>query len=235
MEIHRFIAEMERIAPPELADAYDEGRIGLVVEGSPDISRVCCALDATPAVVGEAIRSGAEMLVVHHTPLWTPVTSVRGGIAALLRDTLAAGLNIYVMHSNFDHAAEGINDTLGGLLSLGEMVEMSLGVVGSCTLPLSGIAGRLGCPLRVYGSFSPPVRLAVVGGSGFSPDLMEEAASLGADCFLSAELKHSVCRSTTLTLIEATHYALESPGMRRLADRMGWTFLDDPPRMVSVR
>lgn len=235
MEIHRFVAEMERIAPPELADAYDEGRIGLIVEGSPDINRVCCALDATPAVVSKAIRSGAEMLVVHHTPLWTPVTSVQGCLAALLRDTLAAGLNIYVMHSNFDHAPGGINDTLGSLLSLEDTVEMSLGSVGSCTITLPEIAQRLGCPLNVYGPFSPPARLAVVGGSGFSPDLLEEAVTHGADGFLSAELKHSVCRSAPLTLIEATHYALESPGMRRLAETMEWTFLDDPPRMVSVR
>ncbi len=58
------------------------------------------------------------MLVVHHTPLWTPVTALTGQIAALMRALLAADMNLYVMHTNFDHAPEGVNDALAELLSL---------------------------------------------------------------------------------------------------------------------
>ena len=58
------------------------------------------------------------MLVVHHTPLWTPLTSLTGTTAALMRDVLSAGMNIYVMHTNFDHAEKGVNDALAELLSL---------------------------------------------------------------------------------------------------------------------
>lgn len=79
MDIERFIAALEQVAPPELAEEYDAGRIGLVVEGREEIGTVCCALDATQKVVDAAARAGADMLVVHHTPLWSPVTAVRGG------------------------------------------------------------------------------------------------------------------------------------------------------------
>jgi putative NIF3 family GTP cyclohydrolase 1 type 2 len=73
----------------------------------------------------------------------------------------------------------------------------------------------------------------VVGGSGFDPVFLHEAAALGADAFLSAELKHSVYRASPLPCIEATHYALEAPAMQRLAGQQGWTFIADPPA-VSV-
>ena len=46
---------------------------------------------------------------------------------------------------------------------------------------------------------------------------------------LSAELKHSVARASPLPCLESTHYALEAPSMRDLADREGWIYLDDPP------
>ena len=83
MHVHAFIEEMERLAPPELAEEYDAEKIGLVVEGRPVISRVCCALDATPDVVKQAVIASADMLVVHHTPLWTPVTTITGRISRI--------------------------------------------------------------------------------------------------------------------------------------------------------
>ncbi|NYT05936.1 MAG: Nif3-like dinuclear metal center hexameric protein [Methanomicrobiales archaeon] len=234
MDIQRFIAEMERIAPPALAEPFDEGRIGLVVEGKPEIERVCSALDLTPRVLAGARAAGADMLVVHHTPIWTPVTTVHGRLAGLLKDVLATGMNVYVMHSNFDRAPGGINDTLAGILGLEDVVPMSLGAVGTCRCDTVKIARTLGCPLRIYGDPAPLRSLAVVGGSGFDPGLLHEAEMLRADAFLSAEARHATLIATPLTLLEATHYALEAPGMQRLAERMAWTFLPDPPRIATV-
>lgn len=232
MDISQFLALMEDIAPPGLAEEWDLGRIGLVVEGDRDIERISCALDATPAVLREAVGSGSDMLVVHHTPLWTPVTSVAGALASLLRPVLSSGMHIYVIHSNFDHAPGGINDALAKLLRMENIQPLSLGVVGDCPLSPGDIAGILDCPVVTWGNPDLPDlpgRLALAGGSAFSPDLISEAARKGARAFLSADLKHSVARESPLPLLEATHYALESPGMRALAERMGWTYIDDPP------
>lgn len=229
METGEFIREMERLAPPELADEFDEGRIGLIVEGRSRIENVCCALDATPAVVRESARSGADMLVVHHTPIWNPLTAIRGQTASILSEALGSGLNIYVMHTNFDRAPDGVNSTIAAILGLTGEIPMSLGIAGDCTLSLQEISRRLSCPLRAWGEISAPFRLAVVGGSGFSPDLIEEAAELSCQAFLSSELKHSVMRQSSLVLIEATHYALEAPAMKALAGRNGWRYIDDRP------
>ncbi|HWS21751.1 MAG TPA: Nif3-like dinuclear metal center hexameric protein [Methanoregula sp.] len=234
MHVHAFIEEMERLAPPELAEDFDAGKIGLVVEGRPEISRVCCALDATPCVVQEAVLASADMLVVHHTPLWTPVTAITGRVAGLMRALLSADMNLYVMHTNFDRAPEGVNDALAEILSLKDVSRMSTGCIGSCTLSPAEISKRLGGNCRLWGKVKKIRRLALVAGSGFDPAFLEEAKALGADTFLSAEMKHSVARTAALPCIEATHYALEAPAMQRLSTRMDWKYIDDPPAFQII-
>jgi dinuclear metal center YbgI/SA1388 family protein len=234
MHIGAFIQEMEQLAPPDLAEEFDAGKIGLVVEGKGTVRRICCALDATPAVVKKAARFKADMLVVHHTPIWNPVTQVTGRTADVLRMVLAADMNLYVMHTNFDRAEGGVNDALCDLLSLSEITPLTLGRTGKCSLTLEQISGRLACTLRIWGKAGTINRLAVVAGSGFVPELIGEAAATGADAFLSAEMKHSVARAAPIPCIEATHYALEAPAMKALAARYHWKYLDDPPRIQSV-
>ena len=234
MDIRGFISGMEVVAPPGLAEEFDTGRIGLIIEGKKDINRVCCALDASFRVVEEAVRQQVDMLVVHHTPIFHPVTAVRGPLVSLLRPVLASGMNIFVMHTNFDHAPLGVNDSLAGLLGLTNTTPMALGLVGDCQLVPDQIGKILHSPLRVWGELHSIHRLAVVGGSGFDIGLIQEALSLGADAFLSAEAKHSVIRESPLPLVEATHYALEAPAMQMLSSRMGWQYIDDPPDMVPI-
>jgi dinuclear metal center YbgI/SA1388 family protein len=234
MHVRAFIEEMEQLAPPDLAEDFDSGKIGLIVEGKSDIVRVCCALDATPYVVHQAIIASADLLVVHHTPLWTPVTSLTGRIAELMRAVLSAEMNLYVMHTNFDRAGEGVNDALAELLSLEKTEPMTLGCIGTCSLTPAEISLRLGGNIRIWGEMKTCRRLALVAGSGFDPILLGEAHGKGADAFLSAEMKHSVARSSPLPCIEASHYALEAPAMQRLATRMNWQYIDDPPLLKIV-
>jgi len=112
MDIQEFVTAMEQVAPPELAEDYDAGRIGLIVEGREELRTICCALDATQRVVEVAVTLDADMLVVHHTPLWSPITAVRGSTSHLLRSLLSSDRNLYVKHTIFEHAHDGGNDIL---------------------------------------------------------------------------------------------------------------------------
>ena len=143
-------------------------------------------------------------------------------------------MNLYVMHTNFDRAPEGVNDALAELLSLKDISPMSAGCIGSCTISPVEISQRLGGNCRLWGKIKKIRRLALVAGSGFNPAFLEEAKALGADTFLSAEMKHSVARAAPLPCIEATHYALEAPAMQRLSNRMGWQYIDDPPLLQII-
>lgn len=235
MHREEFLALMEEIAPVSLADQEDLERIGLIVEGMEEIATVCCALDATPEIAEEAASTGASMLVVHHTPFFQPLLSIRGRAARILKVLLGAGTNLFVMHTNFDRAPVGVNRTLAEILGLKEVVEMPLGLVGECSLTPVEIARRLSAPLRVVGKADTISRLAIVGGSGFRPELLGCASRLGADAFLSAELKHHVALASPLPLLEAPHHVLESPAMRRLAEERGWRYIEGALETGLVR
>jgi putative NIF3 family GTP cyclohydrolase 1 type 2 len=229
MDIGSFIQELERIASPGQAEDIDAGRIGLIVQGRPEIETVACAVDVTLPVIRNAAGRGADILVAHHTPIWNPVTSIGGPLAALLKEVLGSGLNVYVMHTNFDHAVGGINDALATLLGLENVNRMTLGVCGDFGYDRAELCRLLAAPAMAWGDPRLPGRIAVVGGSGFDLPLFEEAMAWGAEAFLSADLKHAVARASPLPLIETSHYALEAPGMRSLAGERGWLFVDDPP------
>lgn len=117
------VAVLEELAPPALAEAGD--RIGLQF-GRPEqvVERVLVCLDVTPAVVDEAVRAGAQMLVSHHPPIWQPFTSLREDrpAQALAADLIRKGLGVYVLHTNWDKAPAGVNACLARALGL-EQVE----------------------------------------------------------------------------------------------------------------
>lgn len=138
------------------------------------------------------------------------------------------------MHTNYDHAEGGINDALAEILGLFNIEKMPLGLIGDCSLSTEDISGVLGGGLRAYNCPWTIYRIAVAGGSGFDPELLNCAYRLGADAFLSSELKHSVMRNSPLGLLESTHYALESPGMKRLSEKMGWIYIPDKPDLSVI-
>jgi Uncharacterized conserved protein len=229
MHIRAILEELLTVAPMDLADEEDAPRIGLIVEGEEDIRNICCSVDVTPRVVQQVIDQGSTFLVAHHNPFYDPLWAIRGEDAHLLRGLLGSRVNLYIMHTNFDRAPKGVNQTLAQLLEMKKVEEMPMGVIGECSLSLPAIQQRLNTPLKLYGSVAQPRALAVVGGSGFQPELIEYAWYHGAEAFLSSELKHHVALHSPLPLLESTHYGLEAPAMRRLADDHGWTFIDSAP------
>lgn len=229
MYIGEFIKMLETIAPPELAEECDLGRIGLLTEGKSNVESVACALDATPYVAEMAAELSVDALVVHHPAFWEPMHGVMGRDVDILRPLLRENINLYAMHTNYDHAEGGINDCLATELGLTNQSRMSLGIIGTMTTSFVEIAEILGCGLRVWGDLTDVTRLAIVGGSGFDWELITEAIENGAEAFLSSELKYNIARESPIPCIEATHYALEAPGMRNLAKTHGWTFIEDIP------
>ena len=231
---HEILDLLAGLAPPELAESFDSGRIGLIIEGKEQIAKISTCLDVTPVVVRKAIEKKTDLLIAHHTPIWTPLTSIGGDDARLFSMILRSEMNVYVMHTNWDHAPGGVNDVLADLLGLTERENMSLGLVGSCSRTPEEMVRILRAPLRIWGEVPKIKRLAIAAGSGFDSALIREAKSLGADAFLSSELRHSVYRSSPLPLLESTHYALESPAMRVLAEKNGWEYIEDMPVLHAL-
>lgn len=104
--------------------AAPEDRVGLQV-GDPEnaVSRVLVALEASLAVVAEARKVGAEMLLTHHPLLYRPVGEIREDQAAgrLLAAVIRGNLAAVACHTNLDAAPQGLNEHLAQLLDLREI------------------------------------------------------------------------------------------------------------------
>ncbi|MET8426337.1 Nif3-like dinuclear metal center hexameric protein [Nocardia sp. NPDC004860] len=113
------MAALDTAYPPGLAESWDS--VGLVA-GDPDepVSRVLFAVDATGAVVDEAIEWGAQALVVHHPLLLRGVDTVAASTpkGALLHRLIRSGCALFTAHTNADSADPGVSDALAHAIGL---------------------------------------------------------------------------------------------------------------------
>ncbi|MGZ4542380.1 MAG: Nif3-like dinuclear metal center hexameric protein [Mycobacteriaceae bacterium] len=118
-QVRDLVDVMESAYPPELAHDWDA--VGLVC-GDPadELSNVLFAVDATDAVVSEALEWGAQALVVHHPLLLRGVTAVGADTAkgALLHRLIRGGCALFTAHTNADAADPGVSDALAAVLGL---------------------------------------------------------------------------------------------------------------------
>jgi len=98
---------------PAWAESWDA--VGLVTS-DPDqpVSSVLFAVDPAPAVVAEAVAWGADLVVVHHPLLLTPVHSVAATTpkGRVLHTLARDGIALLTAHTNADVPADGVNEAL---------------------------------------------------------------------------------------------------------------------------
>ena len=226
MELAKIVEILEEIAPPELADDFDEGRIGLILNLENDVERITVALDANPYTLKKAADMGADLLITHHTLIFHPINKISKSLAVSLRLALENRISLYSMHTNYDRARGGINDALAARIGLKNIEALEMGIIGeiepcSSVELASHVSDCLKAPVLYAGEREEIRQVMVIGGSGFKGEFLEIARSHGADAFVSSELKHEVLRmNSDLCLIDATHYATESPGMETLCSRL---------------
>lgn len=105
--------------PPSTAESYDN--VGLQL-GAPEaaVARAVVALDLTPAVVEEAVRENAQLVVTHHPPIFKPLRSVRGDdlVGGMLLRLARENISVYAAHTNLDAARGGVSFALAHALEL---------------------------------------------------------------------------------------------------------------------
>lgn len=112
-------ALMEAWAPAWTAESWD--RVGLVT-GDPraTAANAWVALELDDGLLAAALAGGVDMLLLHHPPLFKPLTDLRSDRPATARllKAAAAGLAIFAAHTNLDAAPGGVNDALAARLGL---------------------------------------------------------------------------------------------------------------------
>ncbi len=225
MNLRELIPILESIAPPELAEEFDKGRIGLVLDRAADVQKIVVSLDPTDHVLKEAVSFGANLLITHHTLIFDPVNLISKRLSETLKLSIDNDISIYTMHTNYDKAEGGVNDVLAGILGLHNIIQLPLGRIGdikpcSASEFASFISEKLDTHVQ-YAGDGIIKKVMVIGGSGFRREYIDMAFEYGADALVSGELRHDALRyADELCLFDATHYATEAPAMERLCDRL---------------
>jgi dinuclear metal center YbgI/SA1388 family protein len=115
MQLSTIIAAMEQIAPPFLAEAWDN--VGLLA-GDPnqDVSRILLTIDYSPMVAEEARADRCDLVIAYHPPIFQPLKRVVAGSAVF--EAVRGGVAIYSPHTALDVAEGGTNDMLADVLGL---------------------------------------------------------------------------------------------------------------------
>lgn len=236
MHIKEIIPHFESIAPLYLAEDFDRGRIGLVLDRSKKINKIAISLDPTDYVLREAARIGADLLLTHHTLIFDPINIISKRLSDTLKIAIDNDISIYTMHTNYDKADGGVNDVLADLLGLKNVSPISIGRIGEIKpVQANEFAGFIGKKLDVHVQYQGSGRISkvmVIGGSGFRREYIDVALENGADALVSGEIRHDAIRyAGGLMLFDATHYATEAPAMMRLCERLPVesVFIDDRP------
>ncbi|MDJ0738268.1 MAG: Nif3-like dinuclear metal center hexameric protein [Gammaproteobacteria bacterium] len=216
-------------------DAFDDYcPNGLQVEGSDTVTRLVSGVTASQALLDAAVAADAELVLVHHGYFWrgeaAPLVGMKGRrIATLMRN--AIGLLAY--HLPLDaHAELGNNRQLGNRLgfSHGAAVDGLLwGADLDTPLPAATLATRiesaLGRAPLVVGD-SPGLR-RIAWCSGAAQGMIDSAAALGFDAFISGEIsEHTVhqARELGIDYFAAGHHATERYGVQALGDELAGQF-----------
>ncbi len=119
MKVSEVVSALERIAPPRLAAKWDN--VGLLVgDGSADVNRLLLCIDLTEAVLAEAARAKAQMVMAYHPVIFKPVSRVTAQDAAIVYHAARQGIAVYCMHTALDAAPGGADDALADVLGLSD-------------------------------------------------------------------------------------------------------------------
>lgn len=205
---------MQRLAPPELAEHWDNP--GLLVDCGGNVRRVLVTLDITPEVVAEAAAKQCTVIVAHHPVIFDPLKRLCP--ADVPYQLVRAGISAICMHTNLDAAEGGVNDVLAqklGLEGLTPLTEEKIGRIGTlkCEMPLVEftrfVIESLGCNGLRYTDCGKPVHRVAVGG-GACGDYIPQAIAAGCDTFVTSDLRyHDFLDTTELHLIDAGHFPTE--------------------------
>lgn len=221
---------LQEMAPLSLALSYDNPGF-LVGDAEAEVTSILVALDCTPAVVEQAKKIGAELIVTHHPVIFDPLKAVTAGENNVIYACLSAGIAVISAHTNLDSADGGVNDCLAAALGLSEItvIEDDEGFrfrKGVLSKPLSAdalaaqIKAALGGVVRYTDGGKPIKTVAVCGGSGGE---LLELARAEADAYVTADVKHKTfIRASTcgFSMFDAGHFHTEDTVIRPLSERL---------------
>ncbi len=226
MTIASVLAELERYAPPSLAQDWDN--VGLIIgEASREVNKVLISLDATSNTLEYAIKHGYDLILSHHPLIFHPLKSINNPV--ILR-MIEAKISLISMHTNFDAAWGGVNHALAEILGLevkqqlGDADAGDIGLVCHHRVPrklqviAQDVKDRLGAPsVKLWMAEADEQReisrIAICGGAGAS--VLQVAEDM-ADLLITGDISYHSFLGSKIPIIDAGHFYTEYPALANL-------------------
>ncbi len=239
MKLSEIITILEKVAPVQFAASWDNCGIQ-VASHQQDIQHLALCLDPTPQSIDQAIAKGAQCIISHHPLLMQGrLPNKIDNYHATLKSLLQHDVALYAAHTSLDVNGDGPAGWLARALSLKELKvldsvcitddeqcmphEFGYGLMGTTLAPITyeNLMTKLGEHISldvvsVCGTIPQSIRhIAYCTGSGSS--FMEKAAKLGADIFITGDVKYHAALEAPLCTLDVGHHSLEEIMMRELS------------------
>jgi len=210
MKLRDITQYLESIAPLQYQESYDNAGLLTGLE-EQELSGVMISLDATEAVIDEAIEKNCNLVISHHPIVFRGLKKINGKtyIERVIIKAIKNDIALYAIHTNLDNVyTHGVSTEICnrlGLLNTRVLVPKSdidkngmvgLGSIGELDTEMSAIEclafikDRMEATvIRHTDTIDKQIKtIAVCGGSGSS--LLSAAIFQGADLYISADFKY---------------------------------------------
>ena len=225
---------------------------GLQVDGGRPIQRIVTGVTACEALIDAAIADNADAILVHHGYFWkgepAPITGMKG---QRIRKLMQHGISLIGYHLPLD-----AHPRIGNNAKLAELLDMSIigalypteshpvGNIATCTpqsaqsliTQITEALGRL--PLHISAHYQTSdtnqsdgqndrliERVGIC--TGGAQDMIEQAALMGCDAFISGEISERtthIARELGIDYFACGHHATERGGIQALGELIAEQF-----------
>lgn len=228
MTADKLIDVLERLSPLQYAESWDNP--GLICgERSKEIDSVLIAVDATDAVVDEAIAKKVDMIITHHPLIFKGIKSVSDDnfIGRRLLKLIKNDICLYAMHTNFD--VKGMADEAAKMLGLTNTSVLEITYRDGIEVEGIGRTGLLPNKMsllecaelvkkvydiknvKVFGNLKHKVQIVSVS-PGSGKGMSANALRVNADVLITGDIDHHEgidAVAQGLMVIDAGHYGIE--------------------------
>jgi dinuclear metal center YbgI/SA1388 family protein len=117
---------LEVVAPLSLQEGYDNSGL-LYGDPEKNIEKTIVSLDLTDAVLQEAINLNAQLIIVHHPPVFRAIKRIShfDPVSRMLIKAIQKDIAVYAIHTNLDNVIWGVNGEIANRLGLKDLKVLS--------------------------------------------------------------------------------------------------------------
>ena len=201
MDKYEIAKRIENFAPIETQEEWDCSGWGIDIEGYNEAKKIMLCLTVTYDIVNQARKLNCDLIISHHPCFYIPLEW--------------SDINIYSAHTNLDKANGGTTDTLIEKIGLSKyQIETDHDFLRLINYPVSvenfnKLLKKVSPNTRIINNNSQKQlnKIAFCAGSG--AEFINQAHELGADCFVTGDLKFHTVLESPILLYDIGHFESE--------------------------